>query len=386
MNKKTIGHYTKLVLSKERKRDKSLWVFGCWQGEKYADNPKYLFEYALKNGINAVWITKSSNVYSLLKKNNMPVEMYNSSRGINFCKKAGYAIFNIDVNDINSDLLAGSTLINLWHGVPLKRIRYDDNITFKNGITKKDKIRLNVNRKFFDKYYVFSTSPVITDIYKSAFRMDIKDEKQIIEIGQSRNDCFFDGSLEFHKYKDLKYDYLISYLPTYRDNGRTRMEDNVIFDLPRLENFCEEYNCLFLIKKHFWHKNEYTDLSQYSHIIDETTNNKIDTQELLYNTDILITDYSSCYIDYLLLDRPVIFYCYDYTHYLKADRGLYFNYQDVTPGSHSYNFEQLIDSLKQAINGNNKYLDQQNRVKNFFYSKENQNIVSPRLIEKIKTL
>lgn len=367
-------------------RDKNLLVFGSWQGQKFADNPKFLFLYCLKKGMNVYWITKNVDVYNEMCRRSLPVEMYDSEAGISLCKKAGVAVFNIDTNDINSDYLGGATLLNLWHGVPLKKIRYDDDITFSNGFSLKDRIRFLANKIPSKKLYVFSTSPAITKIYRSAFRMDIDKKSQIIEIGQPRNDCFFDRSLKKRKYANIEYNLLISYLPTFRDNGKTKMQDDVLFDLDKLEAFCNDHNCLFVIKKHFWHRNEFTDLSKYPHVIDLTTDNNVDTQELMYNSDALITDYSSCYIDYLLLDRPIIFYCYDYEHYLTKDRGLYFPYNKVTPGSHAQNFSELIDGMQQALDGNLHYVSKQRKIKDFFYSKDNQGIVSPRLVEFIKTL
>ena len=231
--------------------------------------------------------------------------------------------------------------------------------------------------------YIFSTSPAITKIYKSAFRTDYA---HVIEIGQVRNDAFFNGILKKKTYADIPYKHLIAYLPTHRNEGATKIEDHKIFDLQKLEAFCARNECLFLIKKHFYHNKEYTDLKAYPHIVDLTTDNTIDTQELEYNADILITDYSSCYIDYLLLDRPIVFYCFDYEHYLKTDREMYFPYDDVTPGAHARNFDELLPALQHALDGNERYKDRQEKVKNLFYSKENQGIVAPRLVEAIKKL
>ena len=49
----------------------------------------------------------------------------------------------------------------------------------------------------------------------------------------------------------------------------------------------------------------------------------VPAQMLLAASDLLITDYSSCFFDYLLLDRPIIHFLYDYDYYAKEDRGLY---------------------------------------------------------------
>ena len=367
------------------KRDPNLWVFGSWFGSRFADNPKYLYLYCVKTGINSVWITKNTEIYNDLRRQGLPVALEESKEGIEACKKAKYAVYCTYLSDISEEYLGNATLINLWHGIPLKKIMWDDTITRKNDGDDSLKAKVGrLMRRLPDRNtYVFSTSPAFTKIYQSAFRVD---RSRIIEIGQVRNDCFFDGSLTKKSYSDIPYKYLISYLPTHRNEGKTKLEDNELFDLQELESFCKKNDALFLIKKHYYHKNEFTDLSLYPHIIDVTTDNNIDTQQLMFDTDILITDYSSCYIDYLLLDRPIVFYCFDYDKYLATDREMYFSYDAVTPGVHARTFNELISGIDQALSGNEKYKNKQKNIKNFFYSKENQGIVAPRLIDAIKRI
>ena len=67
----------------------------------------------------------------------------------------------------------------------------------------------------------------------------------------------------------------------------------------------------------------------------------IDTQELLLMTDLLVTDYSGCYVDFLMLDRPILHFAYDRQYYEKADRGLYFNLDEVAGGAIVGDFETL---------------------------------------------
>ena len=63
----------------------------------------------------------------------------------------------------------------------------------------------------------------------------------------------------------------------------------------------------------------------------------------------LITDYSSVYVDYLLLDRPIVFSCPDLEKY-KKDRG--FVVEDpslLMPGTLVRNQKELINSLRAFI-------------------------------------
>jgi CDP-glycerol glycerophosphotransferase len=69
-----------------------------------------------------------------------------------------------------------------------------------------------------------------------------------------------------------------------------------------------------------------------------------DIQELLYVSDVLITDYSSLMFDYILTGRPCFLYVPDYEDFLKDDRGLYFSMEDL-PFSVSYNNLELEKSI-----------------------------------------
>ena len=360
-----------LNLSSFQKRDPNLYVFGSWFGEKYADNSKYLYKYFLDRGEKAYWITKSKAVYNQLKNEGLPVAMADSEEGKRLCKKAGYIVTSTALSDVNENVVGGATRIDLFHGIPLKKIMYDDEVGGKM-LTKRRKIHEFLTRRALRDYYVFSSSDTVSKSIRTAFRVD---ENHILCYGLPRNDAFFDGSLKKLKLSEINYKYVISYLPTHRNKGETPIQIKKLFDLKRLDEFCQKNGILFVIKKHFYHNAEMTDLRSYHNIID-LTGQSYDTQELMYNSDILITDYSSCYIDYLLLNRPIMFYSYDLEDYLKNDREMYYRYEDVAPGKICTDFDQLFKSLDQVVKEGFATSANQERVKDLFFAKENQGIVS----------
>ena len=70
----------------------------------------------------------------------------------------------------------------------------------------------------------------------------------------------------------------------------------------------------------------------------------MDIYPFLTFTDFLITDYSSIYFDYLMLNREIIFIPYDFENYTK-NRELYFSYETITPGVKYSNFTDFISHL-----------------------------------------
>ena len=119
-------YYTSMIT-----RDDKLLIFGSWLGEKYADNPRYLYEYIVENrpDLKAVWITKNQEVFQKLHKRQYPVMMAEKRETRKIVKKAKYIFTATGIFDIgseNASLVGGAYSINLWHGIPLKKIMYDD--------------------------------------------------------------------------------------------------------------------------------------------------------------------------------------------------------------------------------------------------------------------
>ena len=87
-----------------------------------------------------------------------------------------------------------AVFLNLWHGVPLKKVGYDDD-KVKNWDSKGQKILRMIQEIPLGKEYVVATSDFYAPIYESAFR---RSKSHIITLGQPRNDIFYDQSGKFH--------------------------------------------------------------------------------------------------------------------------------------------------------------------------------------------
>lgn len=368
-----------LNLSTLKKRDPNLFVFGSWFGDKFADNSKYLYLYFLQKGEKAYWITKNEEVYNQLKQDGLPAAMAYSEEGKRLCSKAGYIVTSTALSDVNENVIGGATRIDLFHGIPLKKIMYDDEVGGKM-LTRSQRVHELLTRRALKDYFVFSSSDTVSKSIRTAFRVD---NDHILQYGLPRNDAFFDGSLKKLRLSEVDYKYVISYLPTHRNVGKTPIPIEKLFDLRKLDTFCRENDILFVIKKHFYHNSEKTDLTGYTNIVD-LTGQSYDTQELMFNSDVLITDYSSCYIDYLLLNRPIVFYSYDLEDYLKNDREMYYDYEDVAPGDICTDFNQLFKALNQITEGNFAISANQERVRDMFFAKENQGVVSEQYYQFMK--
>lgn len=375
---KVIGKYFVMYLSMLMPRNKKLCVFGAWLGERFADNSKQLFiEACDRKNLRAVWITKSESVLKEIHDMGYEAYMWGTPKAVWTQLRAGYAIVSNGISDLEHTFLGRSVIIDLWHGIPLKKVVYDNKYE-KDWDSPKQKLRDKLINVPLGKMYFVAPSEMFIPIYQSAFR---RKREQIICLGQPRSDIFFADNKPDKYFPDKK---IILYCPTHRNEGAEKIELSKIFDLERLEKFLDESGYYFVIKKHFYHRMEVENLEAYPHIID-ITNEDMDIQRLIMETEILITDYSSIYIDYLLLDSPLLFYCYDYEHYLANDREMYFEYEDVTPGVKAKSFDELLGQLKEVIeNGDSYGKEDRERVKNMFYCKKGQGPVGNILLDMIE--
>lgn len=332
------------------------YLFGSGKGSLFKGNPKYLYLYMIGNKapceIN--WITADENIYYKLNKSGLPIIKLFSFKGFWGILRSKYLVAEMTSRDVYyiSRFWGNFNLIQTWHGTPLKKI-WSHMAKDKKGIMRSKLLLKVVPFEILKKYRVFSScrykliispSREVSNVLVSASL-----NKNVKITGYPRNDVFFNENLIFENYNKKfnfnTYKKIIFYCPTFRDkyDAVKPFSDNF---LRRLNLYLKENNYLFLVKKHpYERKIDIPD--NLSNVID--ISGKVEEiQELLIYTDILITDYSSVFFDFVLLDRPIIYYSYDYDKYLKECRGMYYDYYKEIPGPFAKREEDLIGLIKNA--------------------------------------
>lgn len=327
---------------------RGVWIFGSGNGDAYIDNSKYFYEYVHNNhkNIEAIWITRSSAVKEELQASNYQVCHNLSLKGLWYSLTAEVVVFSTSRNDLLFTFKKrGRKFINLWHGMPMKKIAYDfaphrpENKKWNDKIW--DEFVAGIRHK--EAFLIPSTSEFFNRILSSAFR-----NRNVVALGQPRTDVFFTWKTNSLRAKlgFTSSEKIITYMPTHRAYGRGKPNPKIFMDNEDAITFLCQNNCRLVWKFHrnmIKHSRPATKLD--SVFVDLTLQN-VDPQELIFITDILITDYSSCYIDYLLLNRPVIFYHYD--DYRVMDNELYYDPNDHDIGPVATNEIELLDYLKKA--------------------------------------
>lgn len=316
-------------------KSKKYIIVGGWYGKRYADNSKAIYVFLNNNkeklGIKRViWITKSDDIYKLLKNKNLDVVKGYSISAIFWHLRSKTHIIDQNPHDILGFLSVRCNRINLWHGFPLKRIG--------NLITNSEK-----KVSFWDKLAsggfwadqtLLATSEMGAELLSRA--MGIKREKCVIASYPRTCNLFKDYSKKINS--DI---FRVLYLPTLRD----RKERNPILDsdLTNINIKLKENNIVFLLKPHP------ASIGDWSFINDLSNFQILKPSEDIYNileiTDLLITDYSSVHFDYMLTGKALLFFPYDYEDYISKDRGFNLPYDEFTPGAKVYKVNDLIEGI-----------------------------------------
>lgn len=370
-------------------KDQKLILFSAWFGKKYADSSMYMYEYLLESEFKVYWYTLDKTIFEDLKKQGKPVVYGKSLPGIWKQLRAKMLVSSVQFSDFNNYFLTRCVYFDLDHGFPIKQSGFEI-----NSSTKKAESYFKLLCLFVD-YNMTASSIFIKQIVERCWKLP---ETKIVKCNKPRTDVFFDENLRIGNNSivdDIKVGKKsIVYMPTQRSCGKVSIEIGKIFDLKKIDDFCKENNAVFIIKKHFYHKDEKEDLSGYSNIFDITGEN-IDTQTLLFQADVLISDYSACYIDYLLLDRPIILYAYDLHEYLVSERDLYLPFDKNGCGFKAYTFDDVLTQL-QFLSRNywNDGMEKgRNEIRKLYFSdslsfgharEEIKNIISELLLKKYK--
>lgn len=320
-------------------------IFSSYAGKQYSGNPRIISEklHEMYPETDIVWLMNNFGKvindipsYVRVVENESflaAYELYTAKIWVDNCRKPTFF-----------KKRKKQTYIQTWHGTPFKLIEADA------GKKLGKRYRKYAKRDSKNIDLLISGNKYSTKILKRAFEYD----GTLFENGNPRNDMFFSDNKDVIKNIKEKYNLtnekIILYAPTFRNdiikNGLNQLEEldaKII-----LEKFEKKYSCDFVLLYRFH--------SNVSEIINEdeikqkygdkfiNVSNYPDMQELLVSTDILITDYSSSFIDYSLLKRPIFLFMYDYKSYID-ERGLYLNL-DALP----FYMSKDINELKKQIN------------------------------------
>lgn len=311
--------------------DPELFLFESYNGHSYACSPRAIYEAMLRDsrfaGCRFVWAFKDPKSKTLPDTSRTSLVASGSAEYFDICSKAGCIIINSSFAE-GVALKKGQTLLQTWHGTPLKRLGFDlDKTGDKLNSIHDNRRRYALNAKRFT--YLISPSPECSRRLRTAFGLDRLGKQDIIrETGYPRNDMLYTASRTDiaaikKRFGIAEGKRVALYAPTYRDNahqsGVGYIGENML-DFDELRKQLGE-DWVILFRPHYFIANAF-DFSRYEGFVINAAEAD-EVSELYLVSDVLITDYSSVFFDYANLRRPMIFYMYDEEQYSSEIRGFY---------------------------------------------------------------
>ncbi|MBW5481369.1 bifunctional glycosyltransferase/CDP-glycerol:glycerophosphate glycerophosphotransferase [Streptomyces bambusae] len=337
-------------------------VFESHMGKQYSDSPKAIYEEMVRQGVafDAVWS------YAGAKPTGFPKEATLVKRwSWPYLRALAQAEFWIDNQGFPLALAKrpGTTYIQTWHGSALKRMGFHEPRTKAQGRAGQAKFQAAVDR--FDHFLIRSEHDART--LAKGFRL--RDEV-LLRTGYPRNDALVAahraeadsgervrGPLAAELGIDPDKTVLL-YAPTFRANAEGQVEG---FTFPfDVEEFAERLGDRFtlLVRTHYLNSVSLPP-SVEGRVIDVSRHH--DITPLLALADGLITDYSSVMFDYSVLDRPMLFFAYDYDAYANDIRGTYFDLKEKAPGPVVATADELFQAVSAFEEADAKYAQARQR-------------------------
>ncbi len=364
------------------RRRPELVVFYGRDGGKYLDNCKYLSARAAVRSdleIKPIFIARDRDLRDALRAQGLGAELASSAKATLLWLRAGTIVVdNVDwLTGMRYPATRGARIVQLWHGIPLKQVQM-------GRVRARSHQQPWWERSIFQLYlrivgrkarldWMLSTAPLVTErAFSGSFIY-----KRISHAGYPRNDALFEPPTALtaigidHRARERISQHRATtsggkiglYAPTFREGLTDPFADGSI-DLKALSDLALRLNLLLLVKLHPWMHGRLKSTEAAGIVLVSPDS---DVYPLLREVDFLITDYSSIYFDYLLLDRPVVFFPYDLDRYLAEERRMYFDYDQMTPGPKPRQIAGLLAEIEAVATDRDDWKAQRAAVRSMVF-------------------
>jgi CDP-glycerol glycerophosphotransferase len=327
-----------LTLLIPRSRDE--WVFGCAVG--IADGALALWNSAAADGRRGMWLVGNDREARDAAAHGIPAVRKNSLRGLWRTARARVIVVTHGFGDVNRYAVSGAFVVQLWHGIPLKRIGLDSPETLRVPAAL-SALRMPLRALLRGMYrgaagrirVLPAASHVVRARLESAFGLP---DARVPVTGEPRVDVLSRGTAHERRAEaraaigracprsDPESRFLL-YAPTWRDGGvdpavPSSSEWQLLVEILR------RHDATLLVRSHPLGAGEYVPPFPTDRVHPLGSDLVADVTPLLPGLDAIVTDYSSLAFDAALVPLPVLFLAPDVDEYARR-RGFYGRYEDV---------------------------------------------------------
>ncbi|MGN0613546.1 MAG: CDP-glycerol glycerophosphotransferase family protein [Porcipelethomonas sp.] len=323
----------------------------------FRDNVRAVFDHLIEHGYNKKYkiIVSINDWEKYAETNEKNVKYISNTRGLFSFFRSKYCYYCFGKYPVKPS--KNQVVFNLWHGMPLKRVG--------NMVKGHEKTSYN----YFT--HLLCTSEFFRDIMKKSFNAS---DKQIFICGQPRTDEMLapipaedemTAKAELLGY-DNRFSKMILWLPTFREDSGTELDILSEVQLAKLDKMLGESGWAMLVKLHPLSSAEPHKCGNYEHISiignEELEDALIGFYPLIGMSSCLITDYSSVYFDYMLLDRPIGFAISDIESY-GSGRGFVFDDPlTMMPGDIIRNGDEFLRFVSRIIEGKDDFVNYRRKL------------------------
>ncbi|WEZ64607.1 glycosyltransferase [Bacillus subtilis] len=340
---------------KKNKIDPHIIFYESYHGKAMNDNPYAIFKHLVNNkeykNFTHVWALNDqdnpyANKYKGLK--NVKFVKVHSEEYIKYLTKAKYLINNVTFPTYFQKK-DEQIYINTWHGTPLKTLGKD-----MEGPIGQHK---NIQRNFLHSDYILSPNKFTSEKLIDSHDLEGLYNGEIIEEGYPRMDLTFNTDKEELR-KTLEniieldpHKKIILYAPTWRGEvgSVSNINEELFNHISALnEKIPDDYQLILKV-----HTLLFKYIKHDEQLMNKCIPDCIDTNELLSLVDILITDYSSIFFDYMATNKPILYFMYDKEQYLKK-RGMYLDVNTLA-GPICKTTDELAKCIKEIESVQDRY-------------------------------
>ncbi len=367
-------------------RDKDVYTIGSTSGYRFADNAMYMFIYLNEfTDKKAIWITRDKAIRDRLRVKGLEAYLVWEPKGIYYQLKSKYCMVDLSSKDVNPYCLINAVKVNLWHGIPIKKLScyYDKSSKILNSIKASKWYKLFLPGLWDPKdMVVLATSEQVIERMLPSFPVD---RRKMIVANYPRNEMNM-------RYRGYVIHYLgneivsllkclqllknegyvvLGYFPTFRDWGEDVFFTADYAELSSFLRFLSDNKVVVVTKFHFGVKRKNRQIERTKENMNDFGNvilldEEDDINSILPDLDLLISDYSGVIFDFLWYEKPIILYPYDLDRYEK-ERGFSVDYGSFNPGKKVYNICELeleIDRFLTDPHYIDKYLPDIRSIRN----------------------
>lgn len=345
------GRLVTLIVPRTRDR----WVFGCAVG--IADGALALWECAVDtHGERAVWLTADDAQDAVAAARGIPTVRRDSLRGFWATARARVVVVTHGFGDANRYGAAGAFVVQLWHGIPLKRIGLDSPVTTRSPLLPRltEPLLRRLYRRTQRRISLLpAASHLVRGRLESAFALP---DARVPVTGEPRVDVLSRGTPEERRARarDRLHELggtsdassrAVLYAPTWRDGAADPAVPSTS-DWERIDVLLERTDATLWVRSHPLGAGEYRTSSPRVRLLGSDV--VADVTPLLPAFDVLVTDYSSLVFDASLVPLPTVLLAPDLAAY-AADRGFYGTFDEVAGTPAASDWPAAVAQLERVL-------------------------------------